>query len=278
MPMDAVPAMDAIDLGFGFNLAELASRAGLVRLDRLFLDRLAAADTALHAGLLAARAAPLALAVQEESALVVALAPHLDAFVAALFGIEAETLALADATHALDPIHACKRLFVQRQAVKKYPDPSGFDGRCPARGAGDAVRRADHRAGLRRTCRRLGEVWRDRRARRRHALRRLGDADGGGAARRIPGNTLFRVPHRIDPQHLVPVETIERDGVTMLRLPEHHWRARDGFALTDPGMNPQQALDQINYCIWCHTQGKDSCRHGLKDRKTRQISRSRRSA
>ena len=123
MPMDAVPAMDAIDLGFGFNLAELASRAGLVRLDRLFLDRLAAADTALHAGLLAARAAPLALAVQEESALVVALAPHLDAFVAALFGIEAETLALADATHALDPIHACKRLFVQRQAVKKYPTP-----------------------------------------------------------------------------------------------------------------------------------------------------------
>ena len=90
--------------------------------------------------------------------------------------------------------------------------------------------------------------------------------EGGSAAH--PGNTLFRVPHRIDPQHLVPVETIERDGVTMLRLPEDHRRARDGFALTDPGMNPQQALDQINYCIWCHTQGKDSCRHGLKDRKS----------
>ncbi len=83
-----------------------------------------------------------------------------------------------------------------------------------------------------------------------------------------PGNTLFRVPHRLDYQHLVPVETIERDGVTMLRLPEHHWRPREGFALTDNGMNTQQALDQINYCIWCHTQGKDSCRHGLKDRKS----------
>ena len=32
-----------------------------------------------------------------------------------------------------------------------------------------------------------------------------------------PGNTLFRVPHRLDYQRLVPVETIERDGVTMLR-------------------------------------------------------------
>ena len=33
-------------------------------------------------------------------------------------------------------------------------------------------------------------------------------------------------------------------------------------------MNTQQALDQVNYCIWCHTQGKDSCSKGLKDRKT----------
>ncbi len=54
----------------------------------------------------------------------------------------------------------------------------------------------------------------------------------------------------------------------MLCLPEHDWRARDGFALTDTGMTGQQALDQMNYCIWCHNQGKDSCRKGLKDRKT----------
>ena len=79
---------------------------------------------------------------------------------------------------------------------------------------------------------------------------------------------MFRVPHRIDPIHLVPVETIVRDGVTMLRLPEHDWRHRDGFRLTDEGMTGQQALDQINYCIWCHNQGKDSCSKGLMDRKT----------
>ncbi len=51
--------------------------------------------------------------------------------------------------------------------------------------------------------------------------------DAGHAAH--PGNTLFRVPHRLDYNHLVPVETIERDGVTMLRLPEHDWRPREGF-------------------------------------------------
>ena len=35
------------------------------------------------------------------------------------------------------------------------------------------------------------------------------------------GGTLFHVPQRIDPQHLVPVETIERDGVTMTFHSEH---------------------------------------------------------
>ena len=267
--MDAVPG----GLGFGFSFAELAERGGLVRLDRLFLEALAAEDAALHARLMAARAAPDALAVKDESDLVVALGPHLDGFVAALFAIEAETLALARETHALDPIHACKRLFVQRQAVKKYPDPSAFDG-AALRAALEAV---------------IGEaltelVFAERVA----AWEKAADAESLDLAMRYaawatltsaghaahPGNTLFRVPHRVDPNHLVPVETIERDGVTMLRLPEAHWRPREGFALTDTGMNTQQALDQINYCIWCHTQGKDSCRHGLKDRKTGEFQKS----
>ncbi len=271
--MDAVPAVDAVTLGFGFSFAELGQREGLVRLDHVFLDQLAGEDAELHARLLAARAAPETISAAGESALVVALAPHLDAFVAALFGIEAESLAIARQTHELDPIHACKRLFVQRQAVKKYPDPSAFDG---------PVLRAALEALL------DGPLTERRFADRIAAWEKSGDAEAIDLAMRYaswaaltdagheahPGNTLFRVPHRLDYSHLVPVETIERDGVTMLHLPEHHRRARDGFALTDPGMDQQQALDQINYCIWCHTQGKDSCRHGLKDRKTGQFQKS----
>ncbi len=115
-------------LGLGFNLADFGRRDGLIRLDRAFLDAVAAEDASLHARLLTARAAPEAVAGKDESDLVVSLGSHLDAFVARLFGIEAETAALARRTHALDPVHACKRLFVQRQATKKYPDPSGFDG------------------------------------------------------------------------------------------------------------------------------------------------------
>ena len=46
----------------------------------------------------------------------------------------------------------------------------------------------------------------------------------------------------------------------------HHIRRREGFALTDPGTDLAGALDQANYCIWCHEQGKDSCSKGLKEK------------
>ena len=77
---------------------------------------------------------------------------------------------------------------------------------------------------------------------------------------------LFKLPHKVDPHHLVPVETEVVDGVTMLKLPRAHRRARDGFALTDPGTDLTGALDHANYCIWCHNQGKDSCSKGLKEK------------
>ena len=44
-----------------------------MRLDRAFLEQLAAEDAALHARLLAARAAPDGVAVPDESELVIAL-------------------------------------------------------------------------------------------------------------------------------------------------------------------------------------------------------------
>ncbi|HET6240309.1 MAG TPA: FAD-dependent oxidoreductase [Acetobacteraceae bacterium] len=265
--MDADPAAEAPRLGFGLSFDDLADRPGLVRLDRWFLERLAAEDAGLYARLLAARGDPAALDEKAVSELIVALGPLVDACIAALFGIEDEVLALARRTHELDPVHACKRLFVQRQAVKKYSDPAGFDGpalraaletrmSAPLTERGFATSVATWEA--------AGDAETIDLALRYAAWATLTPA--GRAAH--PANTLFRVPHRIDPLHLVPVETIERDGVTMLRLPEHDWRARDGFALTDPGMTQAQALDQMNYCIWCHEQGKDSCSKGLRDRKT----------
>ncbi len=255
------------ELGFGASFAKLATRDGLVALDRQFAARLAQTDAELHDRLMTARAAPQSLDAKEEGELIVSVGPHLEAFVAELFGIQAEIEAIAARTRALDPIHECKRLFVQRQAVKAHPDPQGFDG-------------ADLRAQLEPLM--DGPLTELRFAHAVAAWQTDGNETALDLARRYAawatlteagrhhhkGGTLFRVPKKLDFTNLVPMETIERDGVTMKRLPEHDWRSRDGFALTDPGMSEQQTLDQMNYCIWCHTQSKDSCSKGLRDRKT----------
>ena len=77
------------------------------------------------------------------------------------------------------------------------------------------------------------------------------------------GGVLFRAPRKLDYMKLVPVELTHVNGVDAWKLGDGHVRRREGFALTDPGMDLAGALDQSHYCIWCHEQGKDSCAHGL---------------
>jgi NADPH-dependent glutamate synthase beta subunit-like oxidoreductase/NAD(P)H-flavin reductase len=265
------PRMDATSLGLGFRLSDLLERDGLIRLDRGFLAALEAEAPELWAALLAARAAPEAVGREDESTLLIGLGPHLQAFLGKLFDIEAELASVVAATAALDPVHACRRLFVQRQAVKKYPDPEGFDGPELRRALEVAMGGEFTEAGFAawvtqweadRAAAGAGEAF-------DLALRYAAWASLTEAGQALHRNgILFRVPHRVEPAHLLPLETIERDGVAMLRLPEAMQRPRDGFALTDAGMTSAQALAEMQYCIWCHHQGKDSCSKGLKDRKS----------
>jgi NADPH-dependent glutamate synthase beta subunit-like oxidoreductase/NAD(P)H-flavin reductase len=256
-------------LGFGLQFEDLYRRDGLVRLDRCFVDRLAARSPELHDRLMAARAAPEQRAGKPETDLIIDLAPELEHFVAELFGIARDLRALQRRHSALAPLYSVKRLFVQRRAAKKYgPDQAArFDG-----------------LAMRRELEPLlgGEFTELRFAERVHAWMKA-EADNAAAldlagryaawathtpdGRRLHRRgVLFRLPNKIDPHRLIPVETEVIDGVTMLKLPPAHRRARDGFALTDPGTDLTGALDQANYCIWCHNQGKDSCSKGLRER------------
>ncbi|HVH81268.1 MAG TPA: pyridine nucleotide-disulfide oxidoreductase, partial [Stellaceae bacterium] len=271
--------MAELALKHGLGFADLYDRDGLIKLDREFAAFLAAGDVALHDRLMAARADIGALDHKAESDLLVDLAPHVEDFLGALFGVEKDIRDLQARHDELAPLYSVKRLFVQRRAVKeiKEPDAVALDSAAlrealaPHIGGGDFP---DTRAGVLDWERRYATIvagWLDDEP---ANVGPLGTAleyaawatlspQGQGKHRR---GLLFKTPHRLDMNHLVPVETIERDGVTMMRLPEHDWRARDGFALTDAGTDLAGALDQANYCIWCHNQGKDSCAHGLTEK------------
>ncbi len=74
----------------GLAFEDLYRRDGLLRIDTAFLEQLGQTDAALHQRLAAARAAAEPLAAKAESELLLALAPHVEDFIARLFGIEAE--------------------------------------------------------------------------------------------------------------------------------------------------------------------------------------------
>src|SRR5690606_14012934 len=102
--------MQQLSLRLGFDFVDLYDRGGLARRDRAFLDALREAQPDLHDRLLEARGAPAALDAKAEAELLLAVAPHLEDFLAALFGVGAEMAALAERHHELAPLYRAKRL------------------------------------------------------------------------------------------------------------------------------------------------------------------------
>ncbi|MGE4255465.1 MAG: FAD-dependent oxidoreductase, partial [Xanthobacteraceae bacterium] len=256
--------------GFGFQFPDFYDREELVRLDASFLAFLEARDAELHRRLLAARAAPDTLVGKPESELLLALAPELEDFIGELFGVAPELAELRQRHGALAPLYTVKRLFVQRRAAKKFPpnEAAAFNA------DGALSREVEALIGGEITELRFAtQVDRWMQAEAEHAAALDTAARYAAWATHTPdgqrahkGGVLFKIPHKVDPLHLVPVETEVVDGVTMLKLPDAHRRARDGFGLTDPGTDLTGALDHANYCIWCHNQGKDSCSKGLREK------------
>jgi NADPH-dependent glutamate synthase beta subunit-like oxidoreductase/NAD(P)H-flavin reductase len=260
---------DQSELGFGLRFEELYAREGLLRLDATFLQELLASDLGLHAQLLDARANPGARTVKEQSELIIALAPHVEDFVGALFGITKEVEALQARHNALAPFLAFKRKFIQKKAISgvSQEQAEAIDGPAVARELeaifGEPLTERSFFAHVSRWLENEPEHAQAIQTAARYAAWAALSHAGREKHHR---DVLFKAAHKLDPVHLIPVEAVAAGGLTKLRLPQESWRKREGFQLTDPGMQLEGALDQANYCIKCHNQGKDSCSTGLKEK------------
>ena len=260
----AIPAAQS-----GLSFDDLYHRDGLVRLDEVFLRRLEQEDVALRQRLDRARADPNALAAKQESELLLALAPHLDAFLAWLFDIGPEVRALAARHHDLAPLYAVKRQFVQRKAMHtiRPEQAERLDGPALAKDLEALFGEAFTELAFARHV----VDWQKEETAHQHELD-LALQYAAWAAMTTAGKrehrtgVLFKAPRKLDPRRLVPVIADQTGGYTSYRLGEEHLRRRDGFRLTDPGTDLTGALDEAHYCIWCHEQGKDSCSKGLRER------------
>ncbi|MEI7607486.1 MAG: FAD-dependent oxidoreductase [Rhodospirillaceae bacterium] len=263
--------MCALSLGFGLGFGDLYEAAGLARVDHAFLTFLAVADEGLEGRLLAARCFPDGLDAKAESALLLELAPHLEDFLGRLFGIGSEITALAQRYDDLAPLYSCKRLFVQRRAAKAFKpeQAAALDGDSLTASLATLIGETFGELDFAKTV----AAWSADEATNAEPLS-IAERYAAWALHSPAGRVrhgkgiLFQLPVKTDPAHLVPVETVDVAGAAAMQLPHHHRRQREGFDLTDQGTDLAGALDQANYCIWCHHQGKDSCSKGLADRKT----------
>ncbi len=258
------------NFGYGIKFEELYQRDGLVKIDNIFVEQLKGSDVALFNRLMAARADKSLLSDKDHSQLLIDLAPWVEDFIGELFGVKKEILELAQAHHILAPLYACKRLFVQRRAAKALTLEEA------QRVSGDAL------LGMLPLPEAQGEFfelafaktvmgWLEKEEENkslleiaaRYAAWALYSEEG---KKRHKSGVLFKQPLKLDHNNLVACETELRDGVQILRFAKSHLREREGFALTDTGGTRIAALDNANYCIFCHNQGKDSCSKGLKEK------------
>ncbi|WP_430231903.1 FAD-dependent oxidoreductase [Nitrosomonas communis] len=265
--MRSKPSVEVIipDLKFGMVFADLYCRDGLVKLDQAFLDFLQAGDAGLCKRLELARLHPDSLSLKDESAFLIELAPWMEDFIAQLFGIDKEVRVLAARHHELAPLYFCKRQFVQRRAKTKVSD--------------EVLPTIDANALEKKLEEEFGEPFSEL-VFATHVARWLEDEANNAVrindalhyaawALRTPKGqahtqqgVLFKSPAKLDYLYLLSMVTDDHAGYTVHRL--EHLRQREGFSLTDNGTDLVGALDETNYCIWCHEQGKDSCSKGFK--------------
>ena len=231
---------DQLDLRFGLSFEDLYRQEGLARLDQTFLEQLHSANPALAQRLLDARANPGALTRKQQSELIIELAPHVEDFIGELFGISAELRALQAKHHSLAPIYALKRQFVQKKAISgvSKEQASAINGLAVAAELEALFDEPLTEASF------VEHVSRWLDAEQEHAAQLKIAAQYAAWAALSPAGmekhrhgVLFRVPHKLEMTNLVPVETLQANGVAALALPEHHWRHREGFKLTDAGMD-----------------------------------------
>jgi NADPH-dependent glutamate synthase beta subunit-like oxidoreductase/NAD(P)H-flavin reductase len=258
-----------LSLPFDLAFEDLYRQEGLTRIDAMFRKELRTVAPDLETRLCAVRQDPSLLTAKQASELITEIAPHLEDFIGKLFCIEKELRNLQAHHSELAPLYSVKRRFVQRKAIVGVTaeQASLIDGFS----VGVELETFMHEVLTEISFANHVDQWLQ--AEEDHKPHLLLAAQYAAWATLSPEGkakhkkgVLFKAPHKLDPLHLVPVETITDRGVEKFQLGREHWRHREGFQLTDSGTDLTGALDQANYCIKCHNQGKDSCSTGLKEK------------
>jgi NADPH-dependent glutamate synthase beta subunit-like oxidoreductase/NAD(P)H-flavin reductase len=240
-----------MNLNFTVNFSDLNSLEGLKKIDGIFLDYLEKENDNLYKKLIEYR-----LIVHSSeflsfnySSFLIDVAPYFDDFISELFCIEEENFFLKCRQKDFDIIYECRRKFVQRvfknynshnyqfiDFLKTSQDLSGIIGKITETNFANNVMK-----------------WLKENEKFQLELNIAADY----AVYLVLNNSslpLFNIPRTSNSDNL-----IRENRIKMLEQDIYL-----GFDYRDKEVSLENALSNAKYCIYCHYQEKDSCRHGLK--------------
>ncbi len=294
-------------LGFNLDFNEL-DLTGLKKLDQIFLDYLFKADKSLHKDLILFRSTPLSIIPLDYSEFLLKISPHLDDFLAELFCISKEVTISRLKHKDFDIIYECKRKFVQRVAVKKYPPEkikdidfedvylkltdligTNFTSREFAKQIiiwqqdeenfvtelDVAARYAACRVsscGLtdtNRHCERLQEAWQSHKNVLRLPRRGFASPRNDGKVDSVARPRDDTLFSQDNILFNLPQKLDKENLIDNKKISKYQKNQRLDFDYTDSFLNLDEALNDSHYCIYCHKQDKDSCSRGLMQTQVR---------
>ncbi len=251
---------------------EFLDPARLERVDGEFLRMLSGQAPELARELADYRSGKSHQKGQENSALLLSLAPHLEVFLGQFFEIEKENLELQKRIRDQDIVLEFKKHFVLRRArryrgefPRKFAELSQWlDGEIAAK----AFPGEDREWAIAR----LAEMWLADEAENAPEILALTqwcalslcDPEGQEA---VKGWTSFRIPQRVDHENLVPLHRQDSfPGRPYMAGPDG-LRRRDAFHLTDLRMDLREVQGEVHYCLYCHDHDGDFCSRGFPEKK-----------
>ncbi|HEY4732363.1 MAG TPA: pyridine nucleotide-disulfide oxidoreductase, partial [Gammaproteobacteria bacterium] len=249
--------------------ADLRSVEGLQHLDDEFLGDLQAQDQVLHQELLAYRLPGHGLTPLETSEFLLALAPHVEGFIAGLFGIEQTLLASKRQTLSHDEVMAFKKNYVMRRARRYRGEVTQsfaeLDDWLNQQLQKEANPDSDREAAVAHYGMQLLDVPAIEQLT-RWCLLALRDRQG---QEEVKGWISFKLPQRVDHADLVPLQRVDvdKESIGAWQSAPEKLRRRDGFKLTDQRMSAREVQNEAHYCIYCHNHEGDYCSKGFPCKK-----------
>ncbi|MHB0989740.1 MAG: hypothetical protein ACYC3O_05400 [Burkholderiales bacterium] len=251
----------------GFNYEDIYTAERLPILDGLFLDYIGTRDDELAARFRSYRKGD-SIAAVAESDLLINVARYLEEFLVEAFGVEAARNALRRQQLLDDPVHAFKEKFVKPHVRRKFPATRPFavldellGQKLIAQPESDrelAVARLWVLAAESESDDTLGllKEW---------SYAAYNTAEG---RERVAGWVSFKLPQKIEYMKLVPTVPLDGDPAARVAGLPQRQRQRDGFGLTDPRFSLREAMDQVHYCVYCHSHEGDFCSSGFPDKES----------